>query len=353
MNAVIVAHGYSTASSIASVVNQLYGSYIFEAFDMPIDMEPHDLIKEIKNHAKNLDKEKGTIFLVDMGSLFDIYPMIKESFNGDIAVIDNITTQTALAVGSMILQGKTIIDIIDSVIKESKINYKYFQRKGKRKAIITTCASGIGSANKIKDMIKKCMVQEDEEIEIIPCDYFSLKNLGKNFDIFNKFDVELIITTLKLSIEGVETVLFSELFSRENEIKVKKILSKLFHEENVDIIMNNMIKMLTLENVISRLIILNPNIVIENVDAILTEVENQMNISFDSNIKLSLFIHIAIMIERHVLSKDEFVEEYDYSNVSIEKINILKNIFENKLADFDVKIPVYELALIIRIIEEY
>lgn len=355
INAVIVAHGFSTASSIASVVNQMFGSYIFEAFDMPIDMQPHDIIEEINRYAKHINKEKGTIFLVDMGSLFEIYPLIKNNFIGEVVVINNISTQLALGVGSMISQGKSIISIVDSVVKESEIKYKYYERKGKKKAIITTCASGIGSANKIRDILKNCIMSENEDFQIISCDYFSLKNLGKQNPIFNKYDVRLIITTLGLKIEGITTVLFSEFFSRENENQVRDVFSELFPDQFIDKIMNNLIKMLTLENVISRLIILNPNRVIEVVDCILVELEREFNIVLDNNLKLTLFIHIAIMIERHVLAKDDSDTNVDfyYENTDTKEIKVLHKVFDKNVSDFDIQLPDYELALVLRIIKEY
>ena len=43
IKSVILAHGYSTASSISSVVNRMLGKNIYEAFDMPINIS----VKEI------------------------------------------------------------------------------------------------------------------------------------------------------------------------------------------------------------------------------------------------------------------------------------------------------------------
>lgn len=353
INAVIVAHGYSTASSIASVVNQMHSNYIFESFDMPIDMEPQDIVKEISDYAKHLNKDKGTIFLVDMGSLFEIYSLVKDSFDGEVVVINNITTQLALGVGSMINQGRSIIDIVDSVIRASEIKYKYFERKGKKKAIVTTCASGIGTAYKIRDMIKKCIVSDHQTIEIISCDYFTLKNMGRNSEIFKKYDVQLIITTLGLTIEDVPTMLFSEMFARQNEDKVREVFANLYEDENVDMIMNNLMKMLTLENVISRLIILNPNRVIDNVDSILNEIEHRFNIILDSNLKLTLYIHIAVMIERCVLARDQDNNDVPVGDAMVKERRILRDIFDRKLIDFDIHVPEYELDMIMRIINEY
>ena len=59
INAMIVAHGYSTASSIASVANQLYGQFIFEAFDMPIDISPVEVKSKIRNYMSKIGTSKG------------------------------------------------------------------------------------------------------------------------------------------------------------------------------------------------------------------------------------------------------------------------------------------------------
>lgn len=352
INVVILAHGYSTASSIASVVNQLHSNYIVEAFDMPIDMEPMDIVEKIQAYAKHLNKDQGTIFLVDMGSLFDIYTLVKDSFDGEVVVINNISTHLALAVGSMVNQGKSIIDIVDSVIRNCEIQYKYYERKGKKKAIVTTCASGIGTAYKIRDMIKKCIIDDSHVVEVVSCDYFTLKNMGKSNEIFAKYDVQLIITTLGLNIPGVPTMLFSDLFSRENEDKIRGVFKKLYDEESVEQIINNLMKMLTLENVISRLIILNPNRVIDNVDAILNRIQEQYHMKLDSNLKLTLYIHIAIMIERCVLMKHDEKENVP-SSIEPYELDRLREIFDECLTEFEVTIPEQELEIIIRLLKEY
>ena len=54
INAIIVAHGYSTASSIASVANQMFEQFIFEAFDMPVDMSPIEVKNQIKQYICQL-----------------------------------------------------------------------------------------------------------------------------------------------------------------------------------------------------------------------------------------------------------------------------------------------------------
>ncbi|MDY0393729.1 hypothetical protein RWE15_03825 [Virgibacillus halophilus] len=47
--AIIVAHGYATASSIANVANRMLHKNIFEAFDMPLDTSIEDIAKKRKS----------------------------------------------------------------------------------------------------------------------------------------------------------------------------------------------------------------------------------------------------------------------------------------------------------------
>lgn len=71
--AIIVAHGYATASSIVNVANRLLSKNIFESFDMPLDTTPHEIAEEVMQYVEKNDVSNGLVILVDMGSLKEIY----------------------------------------------------------------------------------------------------------------------------------------------------------------------------------------------------------------------------------------------------------------------------------------
>lgn len=351
INGIIVAHGDSTASSIASVVNKLLGEFIFEPFDMPIDMKPEEIIVTIKNYIKNFSKSKGTIFLVDMGSLFEIYSSIKDTMDNEVAVINNITTQLALGVGDMILKEKSIKEIIDNVIRDIKMSYKYFESKEKKKAIVTCCATGIGVASKIKEIIKGCI--DDENIEVLAYDYFKLKSNRLNDEIFNDYEVELIVSTLELNIKGIDVILLSDCFKKEGEAKLRKAFSKIVKNRSADILIKDLIKLLSLQNIISRMIILNPERVINDVERIINILENELEIKLNSDLRLTLFIHTAIMIERVVLNRDTNLEDEDEIPIKYDTkdLEMVQKILDNELKDYSIKVPAYETAVILGIIK--
>lgn len=75
----------------------------------------------------------------------------------------------------------------------SKSSY-YFPRKEK-KAIITCCYTGIGSATQIQEILTKCLKDAVRELVIIPYDYKKLLE-NKNFETpFQLYDVIMIVGT--------------------------------------------------------------------------------------------------------------------------------------------------------------
>ena len=61
--AIILAHGYATASSIANVANRLLEETIFEAVDMPIDKKMEDIVLWIKEYIEAHDLSSGLLLL--------------------------------------------------------------------------------------------------------------------------------------------------------------------------------------------------------------------------------------------------------------------------------------------------
>ncbi len=87
-----MAHGFSTASSIADVVNRFMDEHLFDAFDMPFNVSL-EKVKEYMNHyIKSNDCSKGLVILVDMGSLMFLADSL-EQLSGPLLIMNNVTTR--------------------------------------------------------------------------------------------------------------------------------------------------------------------------------------------------------------------------------------------------------------------
>ncbi|MCT6892243.1 MAG: transcriptional regulator, partial [Lactobacillus sp.] len=117
-NAILLAHGKKTATSIQAVVNSLCGNYIFEAFDMPIDSSIKQINSKVQEYLDQQGKNTvGTIVLFDMGSLNQMFKEIKSISNKELLVINNITTAMALDVGLRIQQKQKFKEIAKASTK--------------------------------------------------------------------------------------------------------------------------------------------------------------------------------------------------------------------------------------------
>ncbi|RDY29386.1 sigma-54-dependent transcriptional regulator [Romboutsia weinsteinii] len=345
-NAIIVAHGFSTASSIASVANTMFENFVFEPFDMPMDTPVSTVVKNVRDYLQNVDTKKGTIILVDMGSLNHIYKELKSVVKGDLAIINNISTQLAIDVANKIINKEELEDIVVKASENNKTEYKYYKSETKKKAIIVSCISGIGTAEKLKEIMTKCI--GDADIEVISQDFNAIKYDSDDNKVFKQYDVKLIITTAKIERDDVEVIEMQNLINNEGEEKIEKALSGVVKEKGIVEIKKDILKLFSLQNILNQLTILNPNKVIEEVEKIVYSYEYELNMKFPNDLKLVLFIHISVMIERLVLrdevkshpNEDNFVECHsDFLNVS-------KEIFKEVLKEYRVSLPLGEIVII-------
>ncbi|AQM60936.1 sigma 54-interacting transcriptional regulator [Clostridium baratii] len=349
-NGIIVAHGFSTASSIASVANSCFEEFIFEPFDMPIDVSTQTVVSRIKEYLENTNTENGTIILVDMGSLNEIYEELKNNVNGNVGIINNISTRLALDVASKIINKENIESIVESSSKNNKTEYRFYAAKTKKKAIVVTCISGVGTAEKIREIILKCIGQAD--IEILARDYNSISSGIKNNKELKDYDVRLVISTTPMDMPEVKHMSLQDLISGESDYILEDVLKDVNKKKNIEDIKDDMIKFLSLQNILNQLTILNPNKIVDEVSKVVNNYQLALNMNFESDLKLALFIHISMLIERLVL-RDEITDHpYEEKFIKENKDFILEtnNIFKDILKEYKVSLSTAEIINIYDII---
>ena len=347
INGVIIAHGKSTASSIASVANNMLGMYIYDYMDMPIDVSTEEITKKLREYIKNIDSKLGLILLVDMGSLQEIYLGIKDDFNGDIAIINNLSSLLALDVGNKIINRKPIREIIKESVENNVCKYNYIPATSKKKdAIITTCSTGIGTAEKIKNLLEQCIKEKD--ITILAYDYNKLKDEGENGCIFNEYKVRLIIGLNNPCIENIPYLSLEDMIMQKDKVKVLSILRNIFDEDTMEEINTTLLKVFTINNVINHLIILNPDKILTQVQEAISTLEYNLKLKFPNSLKIGIYIHISCMMERLVI-REPLVE---YKNIEAfmqcnrHFIKEFKKSFSVMENFYKVEIPVSEIAYI-------
>ena len=196
---VVAAHGNSTASSMVSVVRQLLSSDNLASFDMALEMDPQTALKGIAAMVKKVDRGNGVLLMVDMGSLGAFNSKLEELTGISVKTIDMVTT-------AMVLEAARRSSLIDSdleMIYRELSDFNGYSRPfvaheqtnndlsigdSRQRAIVALCATGQGTAQKIKDILDGILVDHlIDDIVVLPISVVgmdhTLEDLKRNYHI--------------------------------------------------------------------------------------------------------------------------------------------------------------------------
>ncbi|AYE39126.1 PRD domain-containing protein [Companilactobacillus zhachilii] len=352
LHAVVVAHGYSTASSLANVANRMLKSNIFQSIDMPINTTTKDIESKLVDYVNTVNIDKGLVLLIDMGSLNQLGDGLNEKLNVPILMIDHVSTPLVLNVGTMILQNKGLNDIRNDVDINNVVSSKILlPHKKQKKAIITCCHSGMGSAVQIQEIIKNTLNKFNVDIEVLPYEFNKLSKNKQGELPFELYDVIAIVGTANPNISGIPYLSLDGLLSGEHIDQLIEILS---NTKSIDYseLKNELLINFTIKRMISSITILDPTSLLKIVDNTVTKMEKLLSVQFETNKRVLLIIHEAGMVER--LVRNEKVDSQPDLNQFIEEHKKMFELVHQSLTPmeehYDVKVSKEEIRLIIEII---
>lgn len=343
----ILAHGYSTASSIANTVNRILGEYVFDGIDMQIDLSMDKVAMLADEYLKRKNSIEELILLVDMGSLEEIYKRMRPIANCNIALMNNVSTAMALEAGNGLLHGKSVQDTITDIKQHYTLTTHYIQGIPKKNAIITICATGFGTAQKFSELLNSSMPKRT--LDVIAYDYQSLVENGIEDVVFDRYNVRLMVGTLNPNIEKIDFISVEELMMDEGLDHLCSIMQEFLEEEEVAKFRSNIMKNFTLANIVNHLTILNAEKVIDDVEEIVEEMEHGFDCELDTTRKAGLYIHISCLIERLILKNEINRVEHQDEMVQRNKeyLRIMKQAFSGVEMRYSVDVPDAELLYIL------
>lgn len=352
INAVIVAHGYSTASSLASTVNRLLGNYVFEGFDMPLEATVDDILRKLKEYFKTIDQEKDLVLFVDMGSLTKIQDKLRAMYSGNIGIITNVSTKIALVVGNRILNNESFEKIVHESAQDIYPENTIIHQVKKPGAILTTCITGIGAIKYLQDLIRE---STNGEIPIITRDYYELKENGIQDEVFQQYQIKILIgMDDDPEIEGIPYLSIEGLINRSvGDPIFLKAFPKVFNEENLGRMNKNMVKAFTVDSIASNLSVLNPEQTVDQVEHCVRKMERSLGVQLDVYLKVSLYMHLCFMMERIIL-KEPNMDYPDLDNLRQcygHFIKIVKDAFSDIQHYYTIEIPDSEIGFIYDILK--
>ena len=352
---ILLAHGTSTAESIQKVVNNLAGNYIFEAFDMPIEASVNDINKLVYKYlVEQKAREKGIILLFDMGSLNQMFTKIKHSLNKELLVVNNITTATALDIAMRVQRQENFNEIATKAENYGQyLGVQYFEGLSNKKNIIVSCLSGLGLSKAIKDIMEKSLSTTHQ---IFTMDYRKLHSYidNNNEQFFKNTDLIMTTTDFKTNLD-LPIVNIYDILDQKGFSKLRMYLQDMGEQDkNIDDVLEKFLKFLTIEGIKDRLNFLNPSMVIDEVETIVKKYEDYYNVQFSGKIKLNLYMHLSLMIERVLLNSDKQNMTNLFRDEKAKEFqSVSKTIFKPVEMKYNIVINDFEISLIYELIENY
>lgn len=342
--AIILAHGYATASSIANVANRLLKSQLFESFDMPLDVTPEAIADQVMAWIESHALASGLIILVDMGSLNAIHSHFNRRLSTPMAIINNVSTGMAMYVGERVLQGDMLEDIVREIGDDLAVEHQlYYPHTDKPRAILTTCATGLGAAANLSALLK-ASIPETLGIDIVACDVETLADPARRAPMLSRYEVLAIVGTLDPHLADLPWISLDSLISGEGSRPLMRIFGELASAEQVSEINNLILKNFSLRRVIESVTILDTGKVINQVEQFLLRYEHLAGCDVPNDRKVALYVHISCLIER--LIRNASPSHYSGKQCPESELVILREAFSVIENGYSVKMPAVELYYI-------
>lgn len=344
---IIICHGYSTASSIADVVNRLTGSRVFEAIDMPIDISVQEIAVRFKKYVNYVPGPKDVILLVDMGSLEDMNILLSGQTNLNLGIINNVSTRLALDVGCKIQNHTPMREILEIACSGHVSTYKLMERQKKKAAVLFVSEAGVSVARKMAELFYNSLPRQIE-VEFLGYDYLSLKHAEELAELKGKYDILFVSGTANPELKDVVFIPMEDIISFREIERINRMLSLYMQEDDLQAFHQRLLKNFSLQNVVQNLTILNADKVLDLVNIGLDQMQKMMRRKFSAQTIIGLNIHISCLIERLVTKTpiETYTDQAAFEQEQKEFIEMVRKAFREVSTHYKVEFPISEIAYI-------
>ncbi len=179
---IIIAHGSTTATSMAETANQLLGVRYAVGINAPLDEQPQQVIEKLKNYLKEAMVQADILFLVDMGSLTNFGEEVAKDFRIRTKTIPLVSTLHVIEATRKAMLGYSLDDVYEDTLRVNEFlenNYLSSSKMNKEEtlAIAAVCTTGDGGAEVIKSILEKQLIYNDIPVKMIPIGIIGNENI--------------------------------------------------------------------------------------------------------------------------------------------------------------------------------
>ena len=349
----IVAHGYSTASSMADTVNKILGNHISDGIDMPLDTSVQDVLIYIKNYIRAFSVKKDILLLVDMGSLEQLDNTRIGFHDVNLGIINNVNTRLALDVAERAQQGKEMEQILRECTQTNVSSYRLYRAPKTPNTIIFTTEVGEKATERVIELFKDS-IPRNIELSILPYSYNKLLQNGSGDEIFKTNNIVLIVGMSPIDSIPVPFISLEDIIAFSDFELITNALKPYMDGHEIEAFNENMLKNFSLTSILDNVTILNATKLYEKISRAIEQLEKSYTSMIPNKIKVGLYIHISCLIERLVI-QDKEKEGYTGSDKrNIRRfVKVFQDCFSEVKNYYNIEFPMKEIEYLYSIIQPY
>lgn len=338
---IVLAHGYSTATSIADAANRILRSRVFEAIDMSYDQQVSDVMAPLRNLLETYAFCRQIVLLVDMGSLEHVLEELGEISNVTLGVFNNASTGVALEIGAGLLAGEPLSGLLPAAAKACANRYQIVEARVREQALVFCSEGGSDAAERIKSLVERSL-ETTCPLRLLASSPQQLRREG----VCERYDVLAVIGTDDPALPGIEFIALEELIAGERDAAVDKLFSRFLSQAELERFHQNLVKNLTLRNVIESVTILNPEKVLEEVEAAVERLQALSGERMGAHTLIGFCVHLCCLIERLVTRNpiESYLDVESFEAHHAEFIDLFRQSFDDISRHYHVEVPVAEIA---------
>jgi transcriptional regulatory protein LevR/transcriptional regulator with AAA-type ATPase domain len=330
---IVVAHGSTTAASMAEVANKLLGVKHVIGINAPLEEKPHQVLSRLKAVVKENNSISDLLLLVDMGSLTTFGSELEKEFSVRTKTIPLVSTLHVLEAARKSMIGYSLEQVYKETLNinafmEQESMREYFEAEENSKmAIITICTTGEGSARTIKSCLEKELQFDSNLLEIIPLNIVSTENISSRIrGISKEKSILCIISSFSIN-SGFKQFGLNEVLSK----KAIKPIQQLIDIETTYIKMGDTLKH-QLKNIDGAE-------AFKDIKRFITQIEEALDIKMDRDILIGITLHMGCMMDR--LKVGGVIIEFEDSRQYISDNPRLYSAVKNACTEIDKKYGIY------------
>lgn len=354
----LVAHGTSTATSMANFANALFETDKIMSVDMPINQTVSETLNMVLERIAKQSLDE-LVLAVDMGSLAHFGQVLTKKFEIPVLTLQPITMVSLLS----LLQHECYASLSLQELKSEMEGIVGLQNtletsasvvRTKQRVLYTSCITGIGTAEKIKQLIESTFQELwPDDLIVKAMEYQAIQTEEKIQASLSENELLVgIVGTFQINTLSVPFISLEELFSDQG-IELLLNLLEIDKPQGVSGGMKSrFVSNLSLQSVIEYLTVLNPQMILQETENCLDRIGDALHWEIANQTRLRFLIHTSCMIERIVVNKSSY--SYTISPDALHKykheFSVIKSAFSTIEKKYRIDLPDGEIACIIELL---